>query len=135
MLMCTFTKLILNFRVMSTIQVRFIDKDKDKTVFFATLRKRVDGYFKENNISKHYNAAMVTKTVVLLLAYIVPFAALLAFTPSYGISLVLWTIMGFSLAGIGMSVMSIHDAFQFSYHKDKKWFGESQTILFNLKFC
>lgn len=130
MLMCTFTKLILNFRVMSTIQVRFIDKDKDKTVFFATLRKRVDGYFKENNISKHYNAAMVTKTVILLLAYIVPFAALLAFTPSYGISLVLWTIMGFSLAGIGMSVM--HDANHGAYsssHKVNYWLGHTLNLL------
>ena len=31
--------------------IRFVDKDKDKALFFATLRKRVDTYFKENNIS------------------------------------------------------------------------------------
>ena len=31
--------------------IRFVDKDKDKALFFATLRKRVDSYFKENNIS------------------------------------------------------------------------------------
>lgn len=115
---------------MSTIQVRFIDKDKDKTVFFATLRKRVDAYFKENNISKHYNAAMVTKTVILLLAYIIPFAALLIYTPSYGVSLALWSVMGFSLAGIGMSVM--HDANHGAYsssHKVNYWLGHTLNLL------
>ena len=30
--------------------IRFIDKDKDKALFFSTLRKRVDGYFKEINM-------------------------------------------------------------------------------------
>ena len=46
--------------------IRFIDPDKDKTLFFATLRKRVDGYFKEKNLSKHYNSTMVIKTIVLM---------------------------------------------------------------------
>ena len=49
--------------------IRFVDKDKDKALFFATLRKRVDTYFKENNISKHYNSTMVIKTVILLCSY------------------------------------------------------------------
>jgi linoleoyl-CoA desaturase len=115
---------------MSTIQVRFIDRDKDKTQFFATLRKRVDNYFKENNISKHYNAAMVIKTVVLLTAYLLPFAALLIFQPSFGISMAIWTLMGFSLAGIGMSVM--HDANHGAYsssHKVNLWLGHTLNLL------
>ena len=88
--------------------IRFVDKDKDKALFFATLRKRVDGYFKENNISKHYNSSMIVKSVVFLSAYILPFIAILIFNPSFNIALILWTIMGFSLSGIGMSIM--HDA-------------------------
>ena len=51
---------------------------------------------------------MVLKSIILISAYILPFVALNIFLPSYGVSLILWAIMGFALAGIGMSVM--HDA-------------------------
>lgn len=115
---------------MSAIQVRFIDRDKDKTQFFATLRKRVDNYFKENNISKHYNTSMVIKTVVLLSAYLLPFIALLFLKPSFGLGIAIWTVMGFSLAGIGMSVM--HDANHGAYsasHKANYWLGHSLNLL------
>jgi linoleoyl-CoA desaturase len=109
---------------MSNSNVRFIDPDKDKTLFFATLRKRVDGYFKQNNISRHYNSAMVIKTIVLLSAYLLPFIFILFFSPGIGVSLLLWTLMGFAMAGIGMSVM--HDANHGSYsgsHKLNSWLG------------
>jgi linoleoyl-CoA desaturase len=76
--------------------------------FFSTLRKRVDAYFKENHISKHANATMVWKTVILLSGYILPFIALVIFSPGLGVQMLLWLIMGFALAGVGMSVM--HDA-------------------------
>lgn len=115
---------------MAEISVRFIDKDKDKNQFFSTLRKRVDEYFRTNNISKHYNAQMVIKTVILLSAYLIPFACLLIFTPSFGISLLLWTLMGFSLAGIGMSVM--HDANHGAYsssHRVNYWLGHTLNLL------
>lgn len=96
-------------------QVKFVNKDKN--VFFATLKKRVDNYFKENNLSKYANGTMILKTVVLLLVYILPFAALLLFTPSFGISLLLWTVMGLGVAGLGMSVM--HDANHGAYSSNK----------------
>ena len=96
-------------------QVKFVNKDKNQ--FFATLKKRVDGYFKENNLSKHANGVLFVKTIVLLLAYVLPFAALLFFQPSFGMSLLLWTIMGFGVAGLGMSVM--HDANHGAYSANK----------------
>ena len=68
-------------------------------------------------MSKHANATMVTKTMVLLSGYILPFVALLYFTPSLGFSMMLWFIMGLSLAGIGMSVM--HDANHGAYSSNK----------------
>ncbi|MCD6066703.1 MAG: Linoleoyl-CoA desaturase [Bacteroidetes bacterium] len=111
-------------------EVRFIDKNPDRNLFFATLRKNVDGYFKENQLSKHYNGEMVAKTVILLSAYILPFAALLIFTPSVGISMLLWTIMGFALAGIGMSIM--HDANHGAYSSNRKvnyWLGHTLNLL------
>jgi linoleoyl-CoA desaturase len=116
---------------MATFQPpRFIDADKDKAVFFATLRKRVDAYFKEQGISKHYNAQMVIKTIVLLSSYIVPFILLLTLKPSFGISMLLWSIMGFGLAGIGMSIM--HDANHGAYtssHTANFWLGSTLNML------
>src|SRR6476619_2166516 len=84
-------------------QVKFVNKDKN--LFFSTLKKRVDNYFKEHNISKYANSTLVIKTVALLAFYIIPFIALLAFQPSFGIALLLWSIMGFAVAVLGMSVM------------------------------
>lgn len=113
-----------------TPQVRFVDKDKSRALFFTTLRKRVDNYFTENNLSKNYNSQMVIKTIVLLSAYVLPFVALLVFQPSFGVSLVLWAIMGFALSGVGMSVM--HDANHGAYSSNEKtnfWVGHSLNLL------
>lgn len=115
---------------MTFIPLRFVDKDKDKALFFATLRKRVDTYFKENKISKHANSSMVIKTIILMSAYLLPFIFLLAFTPSFQVSLILWTIMGFALSGIGMSVM--HDANHGAYsssHNTNYWLGHTLNLL------
>ena len=96
-------------------QVKFVPKDKSP--FFTVLKTRVDKYFNDNGMSKHANATMVIKTMVLLSGYILPFFALLYFTPSLGFSMMLWFIMGLSLAGIGMSVM--HDANHGAYSSNK----------------
>jgi linoleoyl-CoA desaturase len=97
-------------------QVKFVNKDKN--LFFATLKKRVDQYFTENNISKYANGSMITKTIVLLLSYIGPFVLLLVLQPPFWVALLLWTVMGFAVAGVGMSVM--HDANHGAYSSDKK---------------
>ncbi len=79
-----------------------------KSQFYPTVKKRVDRYFEENGIESHANGMMVFKSITMLIGYILPFILILNLQPSFGISLVLWTIMGFAIAGIGMSVM--HDA-------------------------
>src|SRR6516165_1580256 len=99
-------------------QIRFIDKDKNKILFFTTLRNRVDEYFKEAGLSKHYNTRMVIKTIILLCAYILPFIFILFLHLSTVSNLILWSIMGFALAGIGMNVM--HDANHGSYSTNTK---------------
>lgn len=109
-------------------QVKFISKDKNQ--FFATLRKRVNTYFKENNISPYANRAMVTKTVVLLSAYFIPFLLFLVLNPPLWLTTILWFIMGISVAGIGMSVM--HDANHGAYSSNKRintWMGYSLNLL------
>jgi len=115
---------------MSGINIRFSSADKDKTQFFASLRKRVDDYFRANGISKHCNTAMIVKTIVLLSAYLIPFVCLLVFKPSPAISMVLWAFMGFSVAGVGMSIM--HDANHGAYsasHRVNFWLGHTLNLL------
>ena len=96
-------------------QVRFIDKDR--SAFYSTLRENVDRYFSKNNISKNANAAMVMKTVTLFLIYLGPLAFICIYNPSFPANLFLWALMGFGLAGIGMSVM--HDANHGAYSSNE----------------
>lgn len=96
-------------------KVKFIPQEKSQ--FFSVLKQRVDNYFEENNISKHANASMVLKTIILLSGYSLPFIALLLLKPTFGIALLIWFLMGVCLAGIGMSVM--HDANHGAYSENK----------------
>ena len=96
-------------------QVRFLDKDR--SAFFSALRENVDRYFTENNISKNANAAMVMKTFWLMLLYLGPLVLISIYHPSMPVSLLLWSLMGFGLAGIGMSVM--HDALHGAYSSNE----------------
>lgn len=99
-------------------QVRFIDSNKDRSLFFATLRKNVDNYFKENNISKFSTPGMVIKTIVLMSAYFIPFVCLISMQLSTSVQVILWSVMGLALAGVGMSVM--HDANHGAYSPNSK---------------
>jgi linoleoyl-CoA desaturase len=110
--------------------VRFLDKDTSQTQFYTVLKSRVNNYFKENKLSKKHNNAMVIKTVVLLSAYVLPFLVILIFKPSFGFSLVLWSIMGLALAGSGMSIM--HDANHGAYSSNQKvnyWLGHTLNLM------
>jgi len=109
-------------------QIRFIPKEK--TNFLEILKSRVDAYFQENNISKNANTEMAIKTVVLLSGYIVPFILILTLQPAFYVSILLWIIMGISVAGIGMSIM--HDANHDSYSKSSSvnyWLGHSLNLI------
>ena len=108
--------------------VKFVDPDRSQ--FFATLQKRVRNYFRENEIPRHANAAMVIKTITLLIIYISPFVLLLAFNPPFWVSLILWSIMAVGLAGTGMSIM--HDMNHGAYFSSKKLNDAFGHIAINL---
>lgn len=119
-----------NILVVATFSKNIKFKAGKDLEFFSVLRGRVDDYFIRNGISKHANTEMVVKTIVLLLAYLLPFVVVLAIQPGFGIQLVLWAVMGFALAGIGMSVM--HDANHGAYSSSatvNKWIGYSLLLL------
>lgn len=104
---------------MQKAQVRFVNKER--SLFFPTLNKRVDDYFKKQGFSKNANAEMKIKTVVILASYFIPFSIILATPNQFWFNIFMWSLMGFGLAGIGMSIM--HDANHGSYSK-KQWVND-----------
>lgn len=95
-----------------------------KSQFYTTLKKRVDQHFQETQTSPYANSTMIAKSVLLLSLYLVPFVILLVTQPPFGISLLLWALMGLGISGIGMSIM--HDANHGAYSKSaniNKWMG------------
>lgn len=97
--------------------------------FFSTLRTRVDEYFAKNKLSPHANTAMVVKTIILVCAYVLPYVALLIWTPPFVAGMLLWILMGLAVAGIGMSIM--HDANHGAYSGNEKvnrWVGYSINL-------
>lgn len=102
---------------MSTPSVRF--NKQDRPDFYSTLNKRVNQYFKDNNISKHANWNMVFKTFFMFTVYFTPLALMLTgvvtgFWPVMG----MWFIMGLGMSGIGLAVM--HDANHGAYSSNPK---------------
>ncbi|MCE6991017.1 acyl-CoA desaturase [Dyadobacter sp. CY323] len=97
-----------------------------KSQFFPVLKQRVEAHFETTGISRYADSQMVVKTIVLLSIYILPFAALVLFSPPMWVSLMLWFVMGIGVSGIGMCIM--HDANHGAYSKNpevNKWLGYS----------
>lgn len=86
--------------------------------FYTELKKRVDLYFKENNLSKTGNLNMYLKTVFMLACYFVPFILICANVFEGKLAwLLLSSLIGLSMAGVGLCVM--HDANHGSYSTNK----------------
>lgn len=93
--------------------------------FVRTLRQRVDAYFEQASTERTANWRMVLKTVALLGLYLIPYALVVTGMVSNPWALfLLWVLMAFGMAGIGMSIM--HDANHGAYSKNpemNKWIG------------
>lgn len=85
-------------------------------VFIKELRAKVNAYFEDNKISRFGNLNMYSKTVFMIALYLVPYGLMLSgmFTSFVALAS-MWLLMGFGMAGIGLSVM--HDANHMSYSK------------------
>ncbi len=114
---------------MNTKSIKFNLQDQPE--FFKELRSRVNAYFKDNGISKYGNWNMKLKTVFMLSLYFVPLIMMLTgVVSSVWLSMIMWSLMGFGMAGIGLSVM--HDAIHGSYSKNKtvnKWMGNCIQLI------
>lgn len=100
------------------MDVTRISFGKDRSIGFAKeVKKQVEAYFKDNNLSKHADARMVFKTVILLSVYFGSYSLILTgwFSPLQ--MLLFCFIMGIGMAGIGFSVS--HDALHGAYSSNK----------------
>ncbi|WP_151674302.1 fatty acid desaturase family protein [Patiriisocius marinus] len=104
---------------MDQTQIKFSRVDSAK--FFRTLNKRVNSYFKDNQIKRTGNWKLHLKTVVMFSIYLTPYFLLLTLNFPTWAQLLLTIVMGIGMAGIGMNVM--HDANHGSY-SSKKWINK-----------
>lgn len=104
---------------MNQAQIKFSRVDSAK--FFRTLNKRVNSYFKENEIKRTGNWKLHLKTVIMFSLYLTPYFLLLTLDLPTWAQLLMTIIMGIGMAGIGMNVM--HDANHGSY-SSKKWINK-----------
>ncbi len=98
--------------------------------FKKVLYSRVNEYFSQTGLSKHYNAAMVIKTIVMLSMYILPFILILTVPMPFWLVMIIYFIMGVGIAGVGMSVM--HDGNHYGYssnHRINRLMGLTMIIL------
>lgn len=101
---------------MNTSTVRFSRKDSAK--FFPTLNKRVNTYFKDNNLKKTGNWKLHLKALVMFSLFLTPYFLILSLDISQWWMLLLTIVMGVGMAGVGMNIM--HDGNHGSY-SSKKW--------------
>jgi len=101
----------------------------DTSHFFSTLRKKVNLYFKENQLSKNGDHRMVIKTICMFALYFVPYILILSGQFSVWIMALLCIFMGLGQAGIGFSVA--HDASHGAYSNNKIW-NKILSYSFNL---
>lgn len=96
------------------------DNSKSKG-FMTEVRKSVDEYFSKNNISRFGNLRMYIKSVFMISLYVIPYVIMISGSinpsSSFWTFFLLWVVMGFGMAGIGMSVM--HDANHGGYSRNR----------------
>lgn len=100
-----------------------------QSAFFATVRSRVDDFFKSSQTSRHANSAMWIKTAFFLIGFASLYVLIiLNFLPA-GLMLILAAALGMFSAFVGFNVChdAIHGALS-DRKKVNKWFG----FVFNL---
>jgi linoleoyl-CoA desaturase len=112
------------------LQIKSLTFSSVNLNFSSTLNKRVNDYFKTNQISRHGNSEMVFKTICMFLLYFLPYGLILGgviISPLFLFLMVI--IMSVGLAGIGLAVM--HDANHGAYSK-KNWINNFIGYSLNL---
>lgn len=90
----------------------------DKAIFFKTLNKRVNAYFKERGLKRTGNWKLYSKAIIMFSAFLVPLILILTISMPQWVLLLLTVVTGIGMAGVGMNVM--HDSNHESF-SSKKW--------------
>lgn len=115
------------------MQIKFNTPSGDR--FYADLTRKVNQYFKDNDVKKTANIEMGIKTVSMIALYWLPYVAMLVFDLPWWVAAIGCVLMGMGMAGIGMAVM--HDANHGSYSQNKyinKLLGYTSNMLGANKF-
>jgi len=111
----------------ATTRLKFIDKEGSQ--FFATVKKNVDQYFKENNLSKNANALMIFKSIFFFGGVWILYGLILSNQFSLGVMLILAMLLGFFKAASAFNIS--HDAMHGSY-SSKEWVNNLLAYTFNI---
>ena len=93
----------------------------DNLKFFRTLNKKVNDYFKDNNIEKTGNWKLHLKTFVMFAIFLTPYFVLISMQMPFWAYLLLNVVIGVGMAGVGMNVM--HDGNHGAY-SNKSWINK-----------
>lgn len=107
-----------------------VENNIDPKEFWAEIRKRVNTYFKENNLKKTATSYYYIKALIMGALLWGPYTYLLANELSTGMFFLTWVIIGIGVAGVGMNVM--HDGNHESVSNKKavnQFFGASMFLL------
>jgi linoleoyl-CoA desaturase len=99
------------------------------SIFFNTLKEKVDSYFKSNNLKPTGNFKLYLKMFLLSASLISLYTILVFFTPGVAVSLILCALMGLNFAAIGFNVM--HDGAHGSF-STKTWVNELMGYSLNV---
>lgn len=106
-------------------KVTFSNKNNE---FFHSLKTAVDAYFTSKHIKKTGDWRLFSKTIILVGVAVTSYLLLLFANLHTAAALAICAVLGFSLAGIGFSVM--HDACHGSY-STKNWVNETLGMTLN----
>ena len=106
-----------------------ISFDNRNNLFFQSLKKAVENYFRSNHLAKTGNWRLYSKASVLFPLAVCIYISLLVFHLPAIISLVLCGLFGLTLASIGFNVM--HDACHGSY-SNRKWVNNLLGLSLNV---
>lgn len=101
----------------------------EQSTFYVTVRKRVDAYFTDNDISIHANPAMWFKTIFFMAGMLAIYLMILLGGFHAGINLVLCALLGMFGAFVGFNVC--HDAIHKAYSSNAR-VNQVFSFVFNL---